>query len=69
LAASALRVRVTALNKVDLPTLGSPTIPALSMVYSLNFKFLYAPDRDEWLATGGKEAPSLRLLISERFGY
>jgi len=28
-----LRVRVTALNKVDLPTLGSPTIPALSIKF------------------------------------
>ena len=32
LAASALRVRVTALNRVDLPTFGKPTIPALSMM-------------------------------------
>jgi hypothetical protein len=32
LAASALRVRVTALNRVDLPTFGSPTIPALNMM-------------------------------------
>src|SRR5258705_13006063 len=30
-AAWALRVRVTALNSVDLPTLGNPTIPALSI--------------------------------------
>jgi hypothetical protein len=26
-----LRVRVTALNRVDLPTFGNPTIPALSI--------------------------------------
>ena len=30
-AACALRVRVTALKRVDLPTLGNPTIPALSI--------------------------------------
>ena len=30
-AACALRVRVTALNRVDFPTLGRPTIPAESM--------------------------------------
>ena len=34
IAASALRVRVTALNRVDLPTLGSPTIPAFSIISS-----------------------------------
>jgi hypothetical protein len=31
LAASAFRVRVTALKRVDLPTLGKPTIPALNI--------------------------------------
>jgi hypothetical protein len=31
LAAAALAFATKALNKVDLPTLGSPTIPALSM--------------------------------------
>ena len=31
LAACALRVRVTALKSVDLPTFGSPTIPVLSI--------------------------------------
>jgi hypothetical protein len=32
LAASALALATKALNKVDLPTLGNPTIPALSIV-------------------------------------
>ena len=36
LAASALALATTALNKVDFPTLGSPTIPALSIV---DFRF------------------------------
>ena len=31
MAAWALRVRVTALNRVDLPTLGRPTIPACNI--------------------------------------
>ena len=38
LAASALALATRALNNVDLPTLGSPTIPALSMAI-LNEKF------------------------------
>jgi hypothetical protein len=36
LAASALALATTALNKVDFPTLGSPTIPALS-IFDLRF--------------------------------
>jgi hypothetical protein len=38
LAASALALATTALNRVDFPTLGSPTIPALSIV---NFRFWF----------------------------
>jgi hypothetical protein len=40
LAASALALATTALNKVDFPTLGSPTIPALSIL-DLDFGFNY----------------------------
>jgi hypothetical protein len=50
LAASALALATTALNKVDFPTLGSPTIPALSIV---DFKFWCQVSSIRIIQTGG----------------
>jgi hypothetical protein len=61
----ALRVRVTALNNVDFPTFGSPTIPAFSIIKAAKVVRDALPDKGEFSA----EPEQQRRYSTQKHGY